>query len=379
MHEGAPFAGGRCRSFDDARIGHTIDNGAHILLGANHAALGFLDEIGARDQLVPAVGGIPFLDLTTSERWHVDTGGNPLRALLRTPPPGARRREVWKLLRLVRAGKTQSVADMFRDGGRFYERLIEPMCIAIMNAEPDAAPARLFARVVRRILMGGSGALVPQLAREGLADAFIEPALAHITTAGGVVQLGDRLRGVSIDGHRVVAADFASAPVRLGEDDALVLALPPAEVRRILPAAVPSLTLSRAIINAHFRTGTHSGQPVPLMGVLGGLSQWIFVRGDVTSVTVSAADKHLDDDADVLAAALWAETRTALGFDATLPLPPHRVVKERRATYLPPPGTGPGCGIVNAALAGDWTVAELPGTIEAAVTSGRRAAARLVA
>ena len=47
VHEATAFAGGRCRSYHDAAIGMTIDNGNHLLLSGNHAALAYLRGIGA--------------------------------------------------------------------------------------------------------------------------------------------------------------------------------------------------------------------------------------------------------------------------------------------------------------------------------------------
>ena len=44
VHEATAFAGGRCRSYHDAAVGMTIDNGNHLLLSGNHAALAYLRE-----------------------------------------------------------------------------------------------------------------------------------------------------------------------------------------------------------------------------------------------------------------------------------------------------------------------------------------------
>ncbi len=51
VHELAPQAGGRCRSYFELALGLTIDNGNHLLLSANYAALGFLKTIGSEDKL----------------------------------------------------------------------------------------------------------------------------------------------------------------------------------------------------------------------------------------------------------------------------------------------------------------------------------------
>ena len=61
VYEAAPRAGGRCRSFYDEVIGRTVDNGNHLLLSANHAALSYLDEIGAGHSLTgPQTAQFPF-------------------------------------------------------------------------------------------------------------------------------------------------------------------------------------------------------------------------------------------------------------------------------------------------------------------------------
>jgi hydroxysqualene dehydroxylase len=157
----------------------------------------------------------------------------------------------------------------------------------------------------------------------------------------------------------------------------VILALPPAAASGLLPGLVVP-TETRAIVNAHFRIGDTAPTP-RLIGVTGGLAQWILWRDDVVSVTVSAADRLLAEAAEPLAAHLWAEVSRVL--DLRGPLPAFRVVKERRATIaataaserLRPPARTPFRSLV---LAGDWTRTGLPATLESAVRSGE-AAARL--
>jgi protoporphyrinogen oxidase len=70
VHEATAFAGGRCRSYHDAAVGMTIDNGNHLLLSGNHAALAYLRDIGAADRLVgPSHAEFSFVDLASGERW----------------------------------------------------------------------------------------------------------------------------------------------------------------------------------------------------------------------------------------------------------------------------------------------------------------------
>src|SRR5882724_3805017 len=70
VHEATGFAGGRCRSYHDVALDMTIDNGNHLLLSGNHAALAFVRDIGAAQKLVvPPAAAFDFIDLETRERW----------------------------------------------------------------------------------------------------------------------------------------------------------------------------------------------------------------------------------------------------------------------------------------------------------------------
>ena len=70
VHEATAFAGGRCRSYHDASVGMTIDNGNHLLLSGNRAALDFLREVGAADRLIgPPSAEFQFFDLASAQRW----------------------------------------------------------------------------------------------------------------------------------------------------------------------------------------------------------------------------------------------------------------------------------------------------------------------
>ena len=96
LYEAAPHAGGRCRSYFDAELGCRIDNGNHLLLAGNRAALDYLERIGALGSLEgPPEAVFPFVDAATGERWTVrpNSGALPwwvLRAKRRVPQTRAR-------------------------------------------------------------------------------------------------------------------------------------------------------------------------------------------------------------------------------------------------------------------------------------------------
>jgi len=156
-----------------------------------------------------------------------------------------------------------------------------------------------------------------------------------------------------------------------------VLAIPPAGAAAVVPGLVVPRA-SRAIVNGHFRLCQRRAD-MSFLGLVGGTCQWLFVRGDIASVTVSAADALAEEPSAVIAGRLWSDVVRALALD-DVSLPPHRIVKEKRATFAQTPGEvarRPGTRTAwgNLYLAGDWTDTGLPATIEGAVRSGRSAAA----
>ena len=143
---------------------------------------------------------------------------------------------------------------------------------------------------------------------------------------------------------------------------------------------VPVPCGSHAIVNGHFRLACPARLPggAQLLGLVGGTAEWLFLRDELVSLTVSAADDLAEEPSATIAARLWADTARALGLPAA-PQPPGRIVKERRATFAQTPAAvarRPGATTAwsNLFLAGDWTATGLPATIEGAVRSGQRAA-----
>jgi hypothetical protein len=137
---------------------------------------------------------------------------------------------------------------------------------------------------------------------------------------------------------------------------------------------------SRPIVNAHIRLPRTPALPegLPFLGLVGGTADWLFLRGDIASLTVSAAETLAEQPAAAIAERMWADTARALGLDPAL-APPVRIIKERRATFAQTPAAlarraGTETAWRNLVLAGDWTDTGYPATIESAVRSGRRAA-----
>jgi uncharacterized protein with NAD-binding domain and iron-sulfur cluster len=106
--------------------------------------------------------------------------------------------------------------------------------------------------------------------------------------------------------------------------------------------------------------------------------QWLIAHDDVVSITVSAADAIVDRPAEELRSLFWSEVARALSLPLS-PIPPCRVIKEKRATFAQTPAgwrARPPARTRwrNFVLAGDWTDTGIPATIEGAIRSGGTAA-----
>ncbi|HEX2528890.1 MAG TPA: FAD-dependent oxidoreductase [Geminicoccus sp.] len=377
VHEASPHPGGRCRTL--ARHGLSYDNGTHVLLTANRRALALLRAIGAERRWVePEPDGLPVVGLPKASLATV--GLSPWSwALASRRPPGVGLADLARLLPMLATPGARSVAS-YAGSSPGLLQFLDMTSAAVLNTSPNKASARLLAIVFRRLLLPGASRLL--VAREGLGPDLIQPLAASVQSHGGSIRLGRRLMSIRCQAGRAVALVFGDGVVALGPEDEVVLALPPAALRTLLPE-VPVPTAFEPIVNLHW---AHRGRgPIRFIGVTGGVAQWILVRPGMLSVTVSAAAGLQDLPGSELAARVWPEVAAAcgrLGVDIDGASPADvLVVKERAATPRQDSayaqlGSVERRPLANLALAGDWT-SGLPATIEGAVVSAHAASRAL--
>jgi squalene-associated FAD-dependent desaturase len=383
LHEAAPHAGGRCRSYFDATLGCRVDNGNHLLVAGNRSAMAYLDGIGAAGTLTgPDEARYDFLDVASGTRWRFQPGrGRMPWWLLRRDRriPGTGIRDYLGAWRFLRARPQDRVTDLVAADRAIYRRLWAPLATAALNTDPADGSAALLGRVLRETFGAGGAACRPLVPREGLSESLIEPALATLARKGATVRLGARLRAIDAGPHRVSSLHFDAGDVALGTSEAVILAVPAAVAPRLLPdIAAPDQF--RGILNAHFRVTVPEDTPL-FVGLIGGTAEWVFRKRGVLSVTISAADRFMDRAAEELAPLLWADVCRAYNLGA-MEIPAWQIVKERRATFAATPeqeARRPKSATQrrNLVLAGDWVDTGLPATVEGAIRSGFAAAAML--
>jgi squalene-associated FAD-dependent desaturase len=379
VHEATQQAGGRCRSYFDAATNLTIDNGNHLLLSGNRHALAYARSIGTEAGLVgPPRAQFPFVDLATGQRWQLDLGDSrlPLWVLdeaRRVPDTGLT--DYLALMPLVWASTGKLVGDAIPCKGTLYDRLVQPLLLAALNVDPPEGSAGLAGAVVRETLLAGGQACRPLIARDGLSAVLVEPAIKLLQDKGASIRFGHELRELGMSAGNLSELKFGDDAVAVGPDDAVVLAVPPRPAASLLPG-LKTPSKFRAIVNAHFRFDPPKDMP-PILGVVGGLVEWLFAFPQRLSVTVSNADRLVDMPREELALAIWRDICQAGGVKGEMP--PWQIVRERRATFEATPEQnalrpGASTALKNLFLAGDWTDTGLPATIEGSVRSGNRAA-----
>jgi len=379
LYEANQQAGGRCRSYFDTVTNLTIDNGNHLLLSGNHHARAYARSIGTEAGLVgPKRAQFPFVDVTTGKRWQIDLGDGRLPTWLFDPArrvPDTKLTDYLALTPLIWSSPSRLVGEAIPCEGLLYQRFVQPLLLAALNVDPPEGSAGLAGAIVRETLLAGGQACRPLIAREGLSAVLVEPAIALLQAKGADVRFGYELRSFGTLGGKVSELKFSEETIALSASDVVVLAVPPRPAAALLPG-LKTPTKYRAIVNAHFRYTPPADMP-PILGLVGGLVEWLFSFPERLSITISNADRLVDMPREELAQAIWRDICLASGIKSEMPV--WQIVRERRATFEATPEQnalrpGPLTAFKNLFLAGDWTDTGLPATIEGSVRSGHRAA-----
>ena len=373
LFEAGHVLGGRARSITVA--GRTLDNGQHILLGAYRETLALMRRVGADPdklfdrrplQVIDHTGfrmALPKLPAPLNVAWGLlAANGVSLSEKLATAwwMQGVKARR----FRLGHDGTVAEWLDAAGQTGTLRRHLWEPLCLAALNTPAERASAQVFANVLRDSLGSArqedTDLLLP---RVDLGQLLPEPATRWLTANGATLCFGTRVAGISVTPDGIAIAGVSH--------DAVVIATAPQHAGKLWPAADTAYEYE-PIATVYLQFGAKTHLPFPLLNLLGKHGQWVVDHGNGLLACVLSGHGDWESLADeVLAAALQHE----------LDLPEKagwcKVIREKRATFscrpgIPrPPGTTAHPYVL---LAGDYTWADYPATLEGAVRSGRRAA-----
>lgn len=401
VFESARVLGGRARRVDLGE--RKLDNGQHILLGAYAQTLSLVSTVhGKRAER----------ELFDRRRLHLEEPGV---FRLKTPPlpapwhlaaallttRGLSRRERLSTLAFVRRLKRGryrcsaqlTVAALLADQPEPAVKLLwEPLCLAALNTAIDTASAQMFLNVLRVAFAAHARDSEMLIPRVDLTALFPAPAAAYVEARAGEIRTASVVSAISADADGVDVATTA----REERFDAALIAVGPHQLEHLLGSTAgdaASAALASVAAFAYepiYTTYLHYPRPLgtllPMLKLHGDPGQWLFDRGQLggapglAAVVISTDMPAARVEHAVLTQAIDAQLRRLI---PDLPPPTWaQTIAERRATYACVAGLArpaPGALRPRLYLAGDYTDAAFPATLEAATRSGVAAARQLLA
>lgn len=389
LFERSRLLGGRATSFE--MDGIEVDNGQHVFLQCCTEFIAFVERLGMADALYlqdrfdvtvyarGVVSRVRAFDLPAP--WHVIGGFLFYRHL-----SVAGKLQLLKALRSIQKNgggiRTGSFAEWLQAHGQQDEVLRAfwvPFMVPALNAPLEQMNAAEAASVIATAFLHDRNA-----ARFG----YSTVPLAHIMERAAA-----RLDTV----HRskpVTSVKPQNGSVRVqtqdGEEhhfDAIVLALPPRAIARVLgdPQRFGISSLegfeSAAIMDTHL-WHDRGRLDFDFAALLDSPVQWVFQKGDgYLCCSMSAAGDLVARPTGEIVERVWRDVRAALPQLKNATLVRGATTRNPEGTYSPKPGVtppGPRTNSAAIAIAGSWTATGWPDTMESAVRSGRAAAEALI-
>lgn len=376
LFEAGRRLGGRARGVE--LDGRAVDNGQHIMLGAYRETLALIQRVGADPetlfdrrplQIVDNAGfrmALPRLPAPFNLAWGLLTAsGVSMREKISTAlwMDGLKRRN-------YQLAQDMTVAEWLRahrQTGALARHLWAPLCLAALNTPIESASAQIFCNVLRDSLGSPRAADTDLLLPRGdLSSLLPEPAAHWLETQGASLKLGQRVKDLVIedgcayvDGEAFAAAIIATAPQHAAELTEL-----------------PQTFEFEPIGTVYLSYPAETSLAFPMQGLSNGIGQWVIDRGEGMLACVLSGHGEWEEMED-------ASLVEALINELDLPTLPtwHGVIREKRATFCCRPNLSRPLHATehhNLWLAGDYTWADYPSTLEGAVRSGLRAAQSLL-
>jgi len=395
--------GGRIYSIEDKASGDLIDNGQHLLTGAYLRFLKILEILGTDDNIKKqkslsidfyTKNGISSLDTSKlpgslgmlygllalkNIKFSSKLAAISLAVKLKAGLEGNTDEDCYTFLKRHNQGDDLITL--------FWESLI----LATINADMNVAPAKLLVNVLKKAFFADRKSAVLMFPTSDL-NHLLEPLGEFLAMHNSNLRLSAKVEKLNIVDNVCIGVTLSNGEII--ESDAVIIAVPPYSLQKILPANSPiaeftsKMTYS-PIISVYFWFEQDLFD-FDFAGVIGYHSQWVFNRrrlidvespkyGGHITVTVSAAESLMKMSLDDIAELVFEEIRVIFNLGMEIRSMRHKVIIEKFATPLftcenekqrPSESTD----IDRLFIAGDWCNTGLPATIESAAISGLNAA-----
>lgn len=404
LYEGSPKLGGRAYSFKDPITGSYFDNGQHILAGWYKNTFDYLRIIGT-------YSGLNFQ--RSLEVNFIDTDGTVLKLKsLRIPAPfnmfaGLIRfrkfttRDKLSLLMLpvafFKSGKGINALELLsrlNQTDNLVKYFWEPFIYAVFNAKAENVSGEIFLKILRTGFLkpGNSNLVIPDV---NLTELFIDDTKYYFKEKGVKCFKGKKIRSLTKSSNRIhsalletgeeIKADHYISAVSFFRFPELIDEPEFEAVSRLKPSSITSVHI---FLGEDIPEAMLADNSFGMTGLIGRTVQWIFKRNSRhLSLVISGSDFIDDGEGDsitdteanrIYGIAYRDLCQTIIGFK-NLPIAGYKVIKEKRATFIPDEESKSGrlpnaTHLDNFFIAGDWTDTGYPATIESAITSARKCA-----
>lgn len=405
--ERKPQLGGRTYSFKDKVTGHTVDNGQHLMIGAYHHTLDYLERIGAKSKIeIKIPTQIPLR--TTHHKTDLFDLQDSLwpswglaKTLLRFK--GITLKDKFNLMRLApdllsSSNKTQTklnqmtVYEWLKNSGQSelaLKNFWDVLTLATLNDSMHHTSADGLWQVLRGSYFGQrhDGFLV--FPKVGLSELLVDPAEKYLQLRHHHLTRGIGLKSIQMMNNEVQGFVFSDGSIL--KADLYVSALPHTQLLSTLPepfvtshhqlSKMKTVTGSPIIsINLFFKNFV---MPDNFIGSASTRTHWFFNRGFLKNHhshntqhimgVISGAYDLVDKDKQELTSQALNDLKSIYPQLDLNDLHSSLINKERTATLSSRVGVNQNRPhqklLSNFYVVGDWTQTHLPATIESAIKS----------
>ncbi|MCX8011115.1 MAG: hydroxysqualene dehydroxylase HpnE [Ignavibacteria bacterium] len=387
------YLGGRARAYKDSSSGDYYDNGQHLLIGAYKNTLEFLEIIGARsnftnqDKLI-----IPFaLPDRRIINFKLSSSKNIIKkiyGILNLKSLSLLERvSVFQLLNRVRTLDSNKFLDKSiveflmeqKQSLNTIKRFWDIIAISTLNCSPTKASAKMFIDVLQAIFFlenNNSNLIFPE---HDLYNSYIKQSENYLKNSNVQVRHDTSISSITLSSNEVI-----DVQTKDGEKlvfDYYIFAVPANELLRIFRNSncnefdslddfdySPIVSIHIWLKENPFDLEFYSLVESPI--------QWIFNKGHFIAIVISNASDLVKKSKEEILEICKTELKRYFNFFDDFLILKSIVIKEKKATFVPDKKSygirsSQKTKFKNLFLAGDWTMTNLPATLESAVTSAK--------
>lgn len=386
--EQSSFAGGRVKSIFYPEIGKEIDYGQHLILGCYQNTLNYIKDIGAK-KFYKTIKGLDFtffdqkhqkFDLKTKNSIYPLNFYKAFRDfnfLNQIEKDGAIRLFLNIFLNKIKSKKNaRQLLVEYNQSKNSIENFWQLILVSIFNCDLDRISGELFCSVMKKIFLKGNTGSYKIIPNVTLNKLLIEPAINKITRKGGKLNLNEAVKEFVIENNRIISIktnknnytnfDYVISAVDI---DSLVKLIP---ANIILPETTPSYS---NIINIYIRLKKNPFD-IYMTGFFDSTIHWVFSSDNEINILASnpvndymlGKDELLNKLINRLEVLYPKFNKDFIEIAIIQKINKSTIVIEKQIQEIIKKID---INVKNLIICGDWTLKNLPSTIEAAILSGK--------